>query len=65
MATAVMRLAAQVAASPSELAALTLDAVAQCLHLDGSAAQAASPEGAALALSLHGLPLMQPVRAYI
>ncbi|BDA45173.1 probable condensin complex subunit 3 at N-terminal half [Coccomyxa sp. Obi] len=44
MAVAVMRLAAQVAGSPSELAALTLDAVAQCLHLDDSAPQAASPE---------------------
>ncbi|CAL8469060.1 g8601 [Coccomyxa elongata] len=44
MAVAIMRLAAQVAGSPSELAALTLDAVAQCLHLEESTAAAASPE---------------------
>lgn len=50
IAVAIMRLAAQVAGSPSELAALTLDAVAQCLHLEESTAAAASPEGGALAI---------------
>lgn len=44
MAVAVMRLAAQVADSPSELAALTLDAIAACLQLQ-EAADMASPDG--------------------
>ncbi len=45
MAAAVMRLAGQVAGSPSELAALTLDAIADCLHLQEASPDAAGPEG--------------------
>lgn len=59
IAVAIMRLAAQVAGSPSELAALTLDAVAQCLHLEESTAAAASPEGGALAI-LYFLLALSP-----
>ncbi|EIE21059.1 hypothetical protein COCSUDRAFT_43416 [Coccomyxa subellipsoidea C-169] len=44
MAAAVMRLAGQVAGSPSELAALTLDAIADCLHLQEASLNAAGPE---------------------
>ena len=44
MAVAIMRLAAQVADHPSELASLTLNAIAACLQLQ-EAANVASPDG--------------------
>jgi len=57
-AVAVMRLAAQVAGSPSALAQLTLDAIADCLQLqDGSSH--AGPKGA------HLLPVSLGFQAHL